>query len=145
MKPYQRKKKSEITSSSSNKLNAPFGVAILLDVILALAKRVPELDRAVARAGHNLAIVRAEGDGEDVRGVAHEAAGGEAGVEVPQAEGVVPGGGERELAVRGDDDVRDKVVVALEDLLRVAVRVVVARELPDNDRLVCSKSYRKRC
>lgn len=48
--------------------------------------------------------------------MADEAAGGEAGVEVPEAEGVVPRRRERELAVRRHDDVRDEVVVAVQDL-----------------------------
>lgn len=58
--------------------------------------------------------------------MAHEAAGGCASVEVPQAEGVVPGRGEGELAVGRDDDVRDKVVVAVEDSFRVAERIIIA-------------------
>ena len=113
-------------------------MAILLDVVLALAKGVPELDRAVACARDDLPVVGREADGEDVGGVADEAAGGSAGVEVPEAESVVPGRGERELAVGGDDDVRDEVVVAVEDALRVAVLILVTGELPDDDRLVCT-------
>ncbi len=91
--------------------------------------------------------------------MADKAAGGGAGVEVPQAERVVPRGGEGELAcitphsprqrgalvlrnrpqrtVGRDDDVRDKVVVAVQDLFRVAVGRVVPGELPDDDGLVC--------
>ena len=119
-------------------INIPLGVAILLDVVLALAKGVPELDRAVACARDDLPVVGREADGEDVGGVADEAAGGRAGVEVPEAESVVPGRRERELAVGGDDDVRDEVVVAVEDALRVAVLILVTGELPDDDRLVCT-------
>jgi len=37
--------------------------------------------------------------------VANKSAGGEAGIEVPKAECVVPRGRECELAVRGDDDI----------------------------------------
>jgi hypothetical protein len=70
--------------------HAPLGVAILLDVVFALAEGVPELDGAVTRARDDLTVVRAEADGEDVGGVANKAAGGNAGVEVPEAEGVVP-------------------------------------------------------
>jgi hypothetical protein len=72
--------------------------------------------------------------------VADKLAGREAGVEVPQAEGLVPRRRERELAVRRDDDVRDKVVVAVEDLLGEAERRLVARELPDDDGLVCGSA-----
>lgn len=96
-------------------------MALLLDVELALAEGVPELDGAVTRSRNNLPVVGREGDGEDVRGVANEATGGESGVEVPEAEGLVPGGGQSELAVGGDDNVRDEAVVTVEDALGVAV------------------------
>jgi len=72
--------------------------------------------------------------------VADELAGGEAGVEVPETEGLVPRRREGELAVRRDDNVRDEVVVAVEDLLGEAERRLVTGELPDNDGLVCGVS-----
>lgn len=65
-------------------------MAILLNVELALAERVPELDGAVTRTRHDLTVVSRERDGEDVRGVTNESAGGQAGVEVPETEGLVP-------------------------------------------------------
>lgn len=68
----------------------PLGVAVLGDVELALAERVPQLDGAVARAGNNLPVVGRERDGQDIRGVADKAAGGQTSVEVPQAQGLVP-------------------------------------------------------
>lgn len=111
----------------------PLGVTVVGDVELALAEGVPELDGAVARARDDLAVVGGEGDREDVGGVANEAAGGGAGVEVPETQGLVPRGGEGELAVGRDDNVRDEVVVAVEDALGVAVVGVVARQLPDDD------------
>ena len=116
-------------------------MAILLDVVLAFAEGVPELDRLVTGARDDLPVVSTEADGQDIGGVADEAAGGETGVEVPETESVVPRGGERELAVGGDDDVRDEVVVAVEDALGVAVRVLVAGQLPDNDRLVYARWF----
>lgn len=121
---------------TTSRQHSPLGVAIILDVVFALAEGVPELDRPVARAGDNLPVVGGEADGEDVGGVADEATGRVTGVEVPQAERVVPGRGESELAVGGDDDVRDEMVVAVEDALRVAILILVARELPDDDRLI---------
>lgn len=69
--------------------------------------------------------------------MADELAGGEAGVKVPETEGLVPRGRESELAVRRDHNVRDEVVVAVEDLLGEAERRLVTRKLPDNDGLVC--------
>ena len=124
--------------TQTSRQHSPLSVAVILDVVFALAEGVPELDRPVARARDDLPVVSREADGEDIGGVADEAAGRVASVEVPQAERVVPRGGERELAVGGDDDVRDEVVVAVEDALRVAVLILVTGELPDDDRLVCT-------
>lgn len=116
--------------------DSPLGVALLLDIVFALSEGVPELDRPVAGAGDDLPVVGAEADGEDIGGVADEAAGSETGVQVPETEGVVPRRRESELAVGGDNNIRHEVVVAVEDALRVPVRVLVARQLPDDDSLV---------
>ena len=40
--------------------------------VLAVTQGIPQLDRAIARAGNNLTIVCREGDGEDVVRVANE-------------------------------------------------------------------------
>ena len=82
-------------------------------------------------------VVRAEADRQNVGSVSNKAASGETGVEVPEPEGVVPGGRQRELAIRRDDDVGDEVVVSVKDALRVAVRLLLAGELPDDNGLVC--------
>lgn len=44
----------------------PVRVALVLDRVLALGERVPQLDRLVARAGHDLTVVYREGDRQDV-------------------------------------------------------------------------------
>ena len=113
-------------------------MAILLDVVLALAEGVPQLNATVTRTRDDLPVVSREGDRQDIRGVADKTAGSETSVQVPKAESVVPGRGQSELAVGRDDNVRDEVVVAVEDALRVAVLILVTGELPDDDRLVCT-------
>lgn len=55
------------------------------DCELAVAQRVPQLDGAIAGAGDDLSVVGGEGDGEDIVGVADEAAGRHARSEFPQA------------------------------------------------------------
>ena len=115
----------------------PLGVAIILDIIFALAEGIPELDRPVAGAGNDLTVVRGEADGKDIRGVADETAGSETGVEVPEAEGVVPRRGKSKLAVGGDDNVGYEVVVSVKDTLGVTILVFVTSQLPDDDSLVC--------
>ena len=115
---------------------SPLSVAILLDIVLAFSKGVPELDCPVTRARDNLSVISAEADGKDIRGVADETAGSETGVEVPEAEGVVPRRGKSKLAVGGDDNVGYEVVVSVKDTLGVTILVFVTSQLPDDDSLV---------
>lgn len=44
----------------------PVGVALVLDGVLALGERVPQLDGLVSGAGHDLTVVDGEGDRQDV-------------------------------------------------------------------------------
>jgi hypothetical protein len=136
-------------------------VALVGDGELAVAERVPQLDGPVARAGDDLAVIGGEGDGEHVVGVADEAAGGGTGGELPEAQRLIPGRGEGVGTVRGDDlscncqlrlcdllasqllrrvgrtyAIGDDVRVAVQTALRVAVRRLVAGEVPDDERLV---------
>ena len=120
---------------------SPLSVAILLDIVLAFSKGVPELDCPVARARDNLTVVRREADGKDIGGVADETTGSVASVKIPQAQRVVPRGGQRELPVGRDDDVRDEVVVPVQDPLREACAVVLLCEVPHDDGLVCAQIY----
>lgn len=62
--------------------------------------------------------------------------GGLAGVQVPETESMVPGRRERELAVRGDDHIGDKVVVSSENAFGVTVLVIIAAQLPNDDSFV---------
>ena len=78
-------------------------MALVGDGVLAVAQGVPQLDGAVTGAGDDLAVVGGERDGQDVVGVADEAAGGGASGELPQAESLVPGGGQGVGAVGRDD------------------------------------------
>lgn len=80
----------------------PLGVTLVGDGVLAVTQGVPELDRSVTGTRNDLTVVGGEGDGEDVVGVADETAGGVASGELPEAEGLVPGGGESVGTVGGD-------------------------------------------
>lgn len=46
--------------------NSPLGVAILLDVVFAFTKGIPEFDGPVTGTRDDLPVVRAEADGQDV-------------------------------------------------------------------------------
>jgi hypothetical protein len=46
---------------------------------------------------------------------------------------MVPGRRESELAVRGDDDIRDKMIMTTKDAFGVAIRILVTSELPNDN------------
>lgn len=114
----------------------PLSVALLGDGVLAVAEGVPELDGTIAGAGDDLTVVGRERDGEDIVGVANEAASGGAGGKLPQTKGLVPRGRESISAIRGDNAVRDDVGVAVERPLRVTVLGLVTGEVPNDQSLV---------
>jgi len=64
--------------------NEPLSVTIVLDIILALSKGVPKFDCSITGTRDNLSVVRAEANGQHIRGVAHKSTSGLAGVQVPE-------------------------------------------------------------
>lgn len=92
----------------------------------------------IARARDDLAVIRGEGNAEDIVLVANEAAGSGTLVQVPKTESVVPRPRQRELAIRRNDDVRHKVAMAVQALLGHAIISLVMCHMPHNDGLVCN-------
>jgi hypothetical protein len=127
---------NELDYIDGGEYHVPLSVAIIFDIIFALAKSVPKFDCFVARTRDNLSVVGAKANGQDIGCVANEATCSGTGIEVPQTECVVPRGREGELAIRGNHDIRNEVVVSFEDSFWVAKRVFVTSQLPDDDRLV---------
>ena len=78
-------------------------MSLVGDSVLAVAEGVPQLDGPVAGSGNDLPVVGGERDGEDIVGVSDETAGGLAGGELPEAEGLVTGRGQSVGTVRGDN------------------------------------------
>ncbi|KAF0730094.1 hypothetical protein Ae201684_012390 [Aphanomyces euteiches] len=119
----------------------PFGVAVFGDGVLAFTQGVPQLDRAIAGAGNDLTVVSRKSDRQDILRVSNEAAGGDAGVQVPQTEGTIPRAGQGELTIRRDDNIFDEVGVAGQTAASIAVvfRVGVVGKLPDKDGLVAGR------
>lgn len=111
-------------------------MTVILNIILAFSKGVPKFDCSVTRTRDDLSVVCAEADRQDIGGVANESASGLASVQVPETQGVVPRGGKGELSIGRDDNVRDEVVVAMKNSFWVAIRVLIASKLPNNDGLV---------
>lgn len=56
--------------------------------------------------------------------------------EIPQAEAAVPGAGQGELSIRGDDHITYKVRVASQSALGDAIVGLITGQLPHDDRLV---------
>ena len=108
-------------------------MSLILDIKFAFTKSVPELDCPVPATRDDLTIISTEADRKDIRGVADESTGGKTGVQVPETEGVIPGRREGELTIRRNDNIGNEVVVDMENSLGVAVRVLIASQLPDDD------------
>jgi hypothetical protein len=84
-----------------------------------------------------LAVVSRERNAEDILLVSNELSVADTGVDVPKTESTIPRARQDELSVRGDDNIRHKVVVAVESTTRNAEAVgVVLGQIPDDDGLV---------
>ena len=116
----------------------PVGVSLVLDGVLALSQSVPQLDGLVPAGRHDLPVVHREGHAEDVLGVVLEPPGGLTSAEVPEPQVLVPGAGEGEVTVGGEDHVGDEVRVAVEPLLGHSVLTVLAGQLPHDQGLVAA-------
>lgn len=116
----------------------PFLVSVF-NVVFTFTQSVPELDALVTRTGDDLTVIGRERDGKDISVVSDETAGSGTVDEVPKTEGLVPGGGQSELTVRGDDNILDKVVVSSQSSTGDTVIGFVSGELPDNDRLISGR------
>jgi len=92
----------------------PVGVGFAVEGVDAFTLDVPDLELVIATTGQDVAVIGGEGTGEDVLGVAEELAHESASLDVPEAERLVPRGGEGEFGVVGESDVRDETLVAFE-------------------------------
>lgn len=115
-------------------------MTIFLYIKFTFTKGVPKLDRLVTRARDDLPVVSAEADRQDVRGVPDKFSGRLARVQVPETEGVIPRCGESELAIRGNNDVGNEVVVSVENPFWITERVFISGQLPDDDSFVCGET-----
>mmetsp|Transcript_18060 Transcript_18060/g.37881 ORF Transcript_18060/g.37881 Transcript_18060/m.37881 type:complete len:298 (+) Transcript_18060:303-1196(+) len=120
----------------------PLGVSfgIVSDGVFALSEGVPKLDGLITSTTDDLTVVNTEGNTQDILRVSDETTGSASGIDLPKAESSVPGSGECELSITGDDDVADEMAVSAEGALGVAVRVIFAgagvSEAPDQDGFV---------
>lgn len=106
------------------------------ELTLEIAADVPNLHSLVARPRNDEAIIRREGARHDVIGVSNEGSGGLASLQIPQTHGLVPGGSKTELAIAGEGNITDEVIVTTESSLGDAKALTVGREVPDECGLV---------
>ena len=59
-------------------------------------------------------------------------------VDIPETESLVPRTGQRKLSIRGNDDIRNEVRVALERATRITVLAFFPGQLPHDDALICT-------
>jgi len=71
-------------------------VGVLVNGVLALAAGVPNLDLLVEGTGEDLTVISRDGNREDILGVTDELGDALALLDVPETDGVIPGGGESE-------------------------------------------------
>jgi len=114
----------------------PLGVALVLKGELALTEGVPELDKTITAARHDLTVVRRESNGEDILGVTDEATSADAIVKIPQTEGVIPAARKSVVAIIRKLNILNKVAVAVETTLSMSVFLASAGQLPHHDSLV---------
>ena len=82
--------------------------------VLAVTKRVPKLNCLISTAADDLSVIGTERDRQDIVCVPDETTGCFSRVEIPEPEGLVPRGRESVLTVRGDDNVLNKMIMALQ-------------------------------
>lgn len=92
----------------------PVGVGFAVEGVDAFTLDVPDLELVIATTGQDVTVVGGEGAGEDVLGVAEELTHEGTGLDVPEAERLVPRGGEGEFGVVGESDVGNETLVAFE-------------------------------
>lgn len=115
----------------------PLGVTVLAFLTpFKFTQGVPEFDGLVSTGGDDLSVVGGESDGKYVVLVSSESGGGDTSFKIPKSEGLVPRSGDGELTAAADDDVTDKVVVALQSFHWVSVSFTISVQLPDDQGLV---------
>ncbi|KAK7960886.1 hypothetical protein PG988_012100 [Apiospora saccharicola] len=67
-------------------------MALVGDGLLAVTEGIPQLDGMITRARNDLAVVGRKRDGENVVGMVNKSAGGDAGGELLETEGLIPRG-----------------------------------------------------
>ena len=92
----------------------PIVVALLVESVLAFTESVPQLDAAIATAGHDQTVIRGEAHRKNVLAVTNQGLFAFASGQVPETDGVIPGGRESVLTVEGNANVLHDVRMTME-------------------------------
>ena len=84
-------------------------MSILLDCVFALSHSVPNFQVLVSTSTGNLSVVRGEGAGQHVSGVAHEPSAGASLLDIPKSQGSIPRGGQCISAILREGDIFNEV------------------------------------
>jgi len=99
----------------------PLGVTVLLKSELAFTKSVPELDKTITTARHDLTVISREGNSKNILGVANKATSTDTIGKIPKAESVIPAARKSIVTIVGELDVLNKVAVTVETTLSMSV------------------------
>jgi len=108
----------------------------VLDSVLTLSQRIPQLDGFVPRARHDLSVIDRECNAENILGMSYETPSGRTCVQIPQSQGSVPGSRQRKLTIGRDDNVLDKVCMTSQPTPRKSVVSFFSGKMPNDDALV---------
>jgi len=114
----------------------PLGVALVLKGELALTKSVPELDKTITAARHDLTVVSREGNSKNILGVTNKATSADTVGEIPKTKGVIPAARKSIVTIIGQFDVLNEVVVTVETTLSMSVFLAGAGQFPHHNSLV---------
>jgi len=114
----------------------PLGVTLFLKGELALTKSVPELDKTITTARHDLTVVRRESNSKNILGVTNETTSADTVGEIPETKGVIPAARKSIVTIIGQFDVLNEVVVTVETTLSMSVFLAGAGQFPHHNSLV---------
>jgi hypothetical protein len=115
-------------------------MSVIFDIVFAFTESIPQFNSFVTRTRHDLSVVSTEADRKNIGGMADKTTCCETCVKIPKTQCVIPGRRKGKLAVRGDHNIRDKVVVAMKNSFWVAVGIFLAGQLPNDDGFVSRSS-----
>jgi len=108
-------------------------LAVTVEGVFAFTKGVPELDKTITTARHDLTVVSREGNTKNILSVTNEATSANTVGKIPETKGVIPAAGKSIVTIIGQLQVLNKVVVTIETTLSMSVFLAGASKFPDHN------------